>query len=168
MNCPRCFHALRQVSYEGVIVDTCDGCGGEWLDKGEIVRINKAREVVFSDNDKAKVEGAKKVVLREVSKTQKTLICPHCNVAMQTLNYAYDSGIMIDKCPKCEGIWLDKNELEAIQIVIEEWEKRDGEIRSRFSPVLTNIQRQTSVNMAQAAGTGAKGSLAKAIVYNLF
>ncbi len=168
MKCPRCSQALRQVSYEGVLVDTCDGCHGEWLDKAEITRINKARDVVFSAEDQAKIEGAKQAVFKEVAQAQKSLICPRCNVAMNTFNYAYDSGVMIDQCSKCGGTWLDDQELEAIQIIMEAWEARDGSIRAKFAPVLKNIQSQAAVSVAQSAGTGAKGSLVKAIVYNLF
>jgi uncharacterized protein len=168
MKCPRCSQALRQVSYEGVLVDTCDGCHGEWLDKAEITRINKARDVVFSAEDKANVEGSKQVVLKQVVQAQKALICPRCNVAMSTINYAYDSGVMIDQCSKCAGVWLDDQELEAIQMVVEAWESRDGAIRAKFAPVLKNIQSQTAVSIAQSSGGGTKGSLVKAIVYNLF
>ncbi|MBF0121780.1 MAG: zf-TFIIB domain-containing protein [Candidatus Omnitrophica bacterium] len=168
MNCPGCSRALRQVSYEGILIDTCDGCGGEWLDAGEILKINKARETVFAENEKSKVEGAQKVVLKQVAKNQKSLSCPRCKVPLQTLNYMYDTGVMIDKCSKCSGIWMDNNELEAIQIVVEEWEKRDPEIRARFSPILKKIQCQTSVSMEQDAGTGAKGFLKRAMVYNMF
>ncbi|MEK6886828.1 MAG: zf-TFIIB domain-containing protein [Nanoarchaeota archaeon] len=35
--------------------------------------------------------------------------CPKCNVNMNKLT---DGKIVIDKCPKCEGIFLDKHEVE--------------------------------------------------------
>lgn len=34
--CPRCGVALAQVTRLGVTIDRCDGCGGIWLDKGEL------------------------------------------------------------------------------------------------------------------------------------
>lgn len=168
MKCPRCSDALRQVSYEGVLVDTCDSCHGEWLDKDEIKRINAARDSVFTAEDQAKVEGAKQVVVKQVVQAAHALICPRCNVSMNTFNYAYDSGVMVDRCPKCDGLWLDDQELEAIQIVVEAWEKRDGDICKKFAPVLKNIQQQTAVSVAQSAGAGHKGAFVKAIVYNVF
>ena len=37
--------------------------------------------------------------------------CPRCGVAL----VAKQSGsVTIDQCPKCEGIWLDKGELEIL------------------------------------------------------
>lgn len=37
--------------------------------------------------------------------------CPHCNI---TLVMAERSGVEIDYCPQCRGIWLDRGELDKI------------------------------------------------------
>ncbi len=37
--------------------------------------------------------------------------CPNCEVVM---NEVLKSGINIDVCPKCMGVWLDKGELDKI------------------------------------------------------
>jgi Zn-finger nucleic acid-binding protein len=37
--------------------------------------------------------------------------CPNCNVFM---NEVIKVGILIDVCPQCGGVWLDKGELEKI------------------------------------------------------
>lgn len=37
--------------------------------------------------------------------------CPNCN---ETLIMADRSGVEIDYCPKCRGIWLDRGELDKI------------------------------------------------------
>ena len=36
-----------------------------------------------------------------------TYHCPKCDKLMEPLSY---SGITIDRCPNCNGIWLDKGE----------------------------------------------------------
>ncbi len=36
MRCPKCGLALREVGFRGVLADVCDGCGGIFLDRGEI------------------------------------------------------------------------------------------------------------------------------------
>lgn len=38
--------------------------------------------------------------------------CPLC--IDQTLEITYHSGIEIDVCPRCRGIWLDRGELEKL------------------------------------------------------
>ena len=40
--CPKCggkFEELRYAAPDPLVVDRCDGCGGIWLDKGEVPRL---------------------------------------------------------------------------------------------------------------------------------
>jgi len=39
------------------------------------------------------------------------LLCPNCNTSMQNVNR---SGVDIDMCPSCRGVWLDRGELDKI------------------------------------------------------
>lgn len=39
------------------------------------------------------------------------LVCPNCNVGMTNIQR---SGIEIDVCPQCRGVWLDRGELEKL------------------------------------------------------
>lgn len=39
------------------------------------------------------------------------MLCPHCKVE---LKIADRSGIEIDYCPQCRGVWLDRGELDKI------------------------------------------------------
>ncbi len=41
MRCPRCDGVLESKSFEGVEIDTCDKCGGVWLDSGELEQLTK-------------------------------------------------------------------------------------------------------------------------------
>ena len=41
MQCPRCDGALKESTYDGVQIDTCDKCGGVWLDAGELAQVVK-------------------------------------------------------------------------------------------------------------------------------
>lgn len=34
--CPRCQGAMAEETHEGVLIDRCTGCGGVWLDPGEL------------------------------------------------------------------------------------------------------------------------------------
>jgi hypothetical protein len=36
MTCPRCGGTLAEREYHNVKIDECTGCGGVWLDKGEL------------------------------------------------------------------------------------------------------------------------------------
>ena len=41
MQCPRCDGTLATRKFEEVEVDTCEKCGGAWLDSGELEQLNK-------------------------------------------------------------------------------------------------------------------------------
>lgn len=44
MKCPRCDGSLEESQFEGVAIDTCDTCGGVWLDCGELGQLAKNAE----------------------------------------------------------------------------------------------------------------------------
>lgn len=39
MNCPKCNGELVEVVKHSVVIDSCSGCSGIWLDKGEMSKI---------------------------------------------------------------------------------------------------------------------------------
>ena len=41
MQCPRCDGSLAESKFEEVMIDTCDKCGGVWLDSGELEQLTK-------------------------------------------------------------------------------------------------------------------------------
>ena len=41
MKCPRCDGNLKENKFEEIMIDTCDKCGGVWLDSGELEQLMK-------------------------------------------------------------------------------------------------------------------------------
>ena len=41
MQCPRCDGSLKENTFENVSIDTCDKCGGVWLDSGELEQVTR-------------------------------------------------------------------------------------------------------------------------------
>ena len=41
MKCPRCDGSLSESKFEAVAIDTCDKCGGVWLDSGELEQLTQ-------------------------------------------------------------------------------------------------------------------------------
>lgn len=39
MRCPRCDGSLKESKFEEVLIDTCERCGGVWLDSGELEQL---------------------------------------------------------------------------------------------------------------------------------
>ena len=104
-NCPKCNEPMFVMQYDCVELDICDGCGGVWLDAGELGLVlgegeRSAEEARLGDAGRAKGED-----LRD---------CPVC-VAKLTKGTYGTTDIVVDRCPYNDGIFLDKGELEAIQ-----------------------------------------------------
>ena len=111
MRCPVCSNELRYITYKSVGLDICTNCNGIWLSNGDIA--DYARALI----DSGKIKGQKIELFksRDVDWTsQEYKMCPRCNLAMKTFNYAADSNVFLDKCPQCGGIWADS--AEAVQI----------------------------------------------------
>lgn len=39
MRCPKCGESLKERSFEKILIDQCAGCGGIWLDAGELEEV---------------------------------------------------------------------------------------------------------------------------------
>jgi uncharacterized protein len=57
------------------------------------------------------------------------MICPNCQTE---LKMGDRSGVEIDYCPNCRGVWLDKGELDKIvdRLSAAPWAQGDDEFRS--------------------------------------
>ncbi len=122
------------------------------------------------------MDGAQRPVVKEVGCAAGERKCPKCRIALRTLNYAYDSGVMVDRCPQCDGLWLDEGELESLQIIVEEWEKRNPEITAKFASKLSsiqiqgNVEREAKINgiVQGHMGPSLAKNILKSILYRIF
>jgi len=53
------------------------------------------------------------------------MLCPRCNVELQTEQY---QGIGVDHCPSCNGRWLDYPELDQLEATVASEEERRATI----------------------------------------
>jgi len=44
MRCPRCDGSLKESKFEDVQIDTCEKCGGVWLDAGELQQLTQRQK----------------------------------------------------------------------------------------------------------------------------
>ena len=56
-------------------------------------------------------------------------MCPHGHGAMQEVNR---SGVQLDICPNCGGVWLDRGELEKIQAGVRDRQSEVQDEMRRF------------------------------------
>ena len=148
MNCPNCQGSLRPITYEGIKVETCPSCGGEWLDADELGKVVKIREQKFSEEQRRAIAESTTYTGVALKDADRDLTCPKCRGGSRTdaVNYGGGSGIVIEKCPSCRGIWLDKEELEKIQTLVEGWDDKLPEDLKKHGKML----RQIAVKMDEA------------------
>jgi Zn-finger nucleic acid-binding protein len=79
---------------------------------GETMRLlERAKEdIYFAERDRELLNKLKEQ-LRKVETPGRELHCPKCAGLLETFSF---HEILLDRCAKCGGIWLDKGELEAI------------------------------------------------------
>jgi Zn-finger nucleic acid-binding protein len=119
MNCPIDNTELEKKPYEVIETDFCPKCEGMFLQKGELERAEESRKNNYSDEVKAQpdvIAGAYEMAKQE---SRPLIKCPNCFNEMERREYGYTSQIMIDDCPNCGGIWLNKNELRDLEIFFE-------------------------------------------------
>ena len=106
LKCPVCPEKdLIQHDENGTVVDYCEGCGGIWLSKGEL---NKIAHQHAGDLEFCTQEHPENSELTSIE-------CPQCeSKKLVTDNFIEFSDIKLEYCKNCEGIWLQKGELEAI------------------------------------------------------
>jgi len=155
MKCPNCNSPLKTITYEGIHIETCDGCGGEWLDAEELGQIASARETRFTPEERRAVASTAKITPVIVKDHDRDLQCPKCGGTTDALNYGGDSGIVIDRCIACHGIWLDRAELEGVQLLVEGW--KDGlpadlaKHAAKLKKVAANVDAQSKVKISRFA-----------------
>lgn len=140
MKCPKDGTELQAKNYEAdITVDSCDACGGMWLDDGELERIQEVKENDYSHElERMPDLGVGAYALAE-AKTDRSLSCPKCGADMEVLEYARSSQVLIDTCTKCEGVWLDMGEVRELEVFFERARGEARGLRQEFFASLRSL-----------------------------
>lgn len=106
--CPKCDIALILMEFHGVEVDYCPRCEGVWLDHGEIELLLERTGGVGADPFQDFLEAE---VRPETGRA--AYLCPRCDRALMEVARRGADGeeLRLDRCPRNDGVWFDKNEL---------------------------------------------------------
>ncbi len=106
MDCPSCGHAMITLELADVEIDHCVGCGGIWLDAGEL-------ELLMDDPRKA--AGLLASFREDPTATEHPRKCPICDKKMAKIVVGCDRPVLlIDKCRRGDGLWFDGGELKDV------------------------------------------------------
>ena len=163
MQCPQCSSPLTPTAYEDVPIHTCETCGGELIGGEDLSRIVQARQVQFSEQLRAEFEQHRPSFGGADGQPRRQLTCPACDASMELVNYGGDSGVFIDRCPVCGTVWLDHEELERVQIVMERWAD-DAPAQLRVIAGELELARRQAADSTKGAFTGSRFAFVNAIV----
>jgi len=100
MLCPACNEEMVILELEDVEIDYCVHCRGVWLDGGELEMISRR---AAGEAAVGLVPGGKRGRRR----------CPRCRKRMRVTHFE-GSTVEVDACPRGDGVWFDRGELEAV------------------------------------------------------
>jgi len=88
---------------EGIEIDHCVGCGGTWLDAGELESISEAAGIATGELEQA---------LELTGRGKRTkLRCPRCPSKLREIHVGSDRPVLLDRCPSGHGLWFDRGEM---------------------------------------------------------
>ena len=110
MECPRCQNELKAEHIKDlkdqIPLHHCDNCEGIWISAPSLETLEKVTDIQLLEIKQVPSAKEQKVPLK----------CPiHNDTIMDKFKHPKDSAVIYDQCPKCQGVWLDKGELKAIQ-----------------------------------------------------
>lgn len=101
------------------MVDLCPVCHGTWLDRGELEAVEEIRERNHSEAAMARADLGANAYQFVRDAARPPIACPQCGREMEQREYARVSQVLIDACPDGHGVWLDRGELEALEVFYE-------------------------------------------------
>jgi len=87
-----------------VEVDHCVGCGGTWLDGGELE--------LLLDGALNRDELMKRMVAEKSAEAPRR--CPICDKKMDKVACGTTRHVLVDKCGRGHGVWFDRGELREV------------------------------------------------------
>jgi Zn-finger nucleic acid-binding protein len=151
MKCPRCNAELNAVEYDDVEVGVCPDCKGEWLAAGELETVAEHHQEKFTPEEIASLDAVNKEIFTTAECEHDQLRCPECaNVEMKHFNYGETSGLILDKCPECGGIWTDKGELEKVEELVDGWKACLDQDTAKYGSILQKIEAKETQDLDES------------------
>lgn len=116
MNCPKCEQPLGNKELHGEMVGHCASCGGWWFETTDIARVAKAWKE-FPDLRKSNPK----------KRRESLASCPLCRIELD--GFYHDTNtttLLVERCPKCGGVWLDDGELRRVTIYAKDARRGDA------------------------------------------
>lgn len=109
MDCPACKGVMVIIEHEQIELDYCTDCAGVWFDYGELDLLLERLDL---DGSAFSMEAILALPDRQTKESVRK--CPSCRKKMRKVIVGSNPEVMIDVCPKGDGIWFDGGEVQQI------------------------------------------------------
>ena len=106
MHCPVCKEPMIIVEHEKIELDYCTSCLGVWFDAGELALLLESMDLDVGEFNIADI-----MTLPEKSIAERKRRCPVCRKKMRKAAIGHEPEVVIDACPRGEGLWFDGGEV---------------------------------------------------------
>lgn len=132
MKCPNCKKLMTEKKVKDFLFDYCKECGSMFFEEGGLLVAKEEIDYneIFDD-----------IPVKQNDKNI-TFLCPKCKKDMQKIVYEYDSGIFIDLCYKCNGIFLENGKLIQISTYLKDMEKGRELRLKEAEKILSRFEKQ--------------------------
>jgi Zn-finger nucleic acid-binding protein len=106
--CPACGNMLNQYTVFSMEFEGCPKCKGIWVVKDELRRLKNREDssLRWLNEEIENIEKAGAIATKRA--------CVKCKSTQLIAVVFGKSSIIVDWCPQCHGLWLDRGEFEAI------------------------------------------------------
>jgi Zn-dependent protease with chaperone function/Zn-finger nucleic acid-binding protein len=127
LSCPSCGAGLLAAPYEGIDILLCERCGGRLVSTPQVGKLLARREAAFTSEQERLADllssGGDRLrraaVLARGRPGVMLIGCPSCSAPMMRSHYSYEHAVEVDRCVRCDLLWFERDELEALQILVE-------------------------------------------------
>jgi uncharacterized protein len=109
MKCPVCRNLMIVVEHDKVEVDHCTNCQGVWFDAGELELFLETKKL-----EDPHLYPAYFTTAPEAKTSEKRRKCPICGKKMRKVIIGEKPKVLIDACPKGDGLWFDGGEVDQL------------------------------------------------------
>lgn len=106
MKCPACSNLMIVVEHENIELDYCTECSGVWFDAGELELLLETMQLEGSSLSLDSI-----LTSPEAKSAEKKRKCPICRQKMKKATVGHEPEVLIDACPRGDGLWFDKGEV---------------------------------------------------------
>ncbi|MDB9313192.1 zf-TFIIB domain-containing protein [Spirulina sp. CS-785/01] len=103
--CPKCDGEIEQVDYANIEIDRCQDCHGLWFDGQEAEKLKEIDGSEILDDGNPDLG-------YYYSRNRTHIACPRCGTKMKRMLDIDRYSIWYEKCPNCQGMWLDAGEFK--------------------------------------------------------